>query len=148
MKVWLVSLLLFLGLGLPLAHAQGPRPGSAPDPVGEQIFPPELVMQHQAAIHLSEMQRTALIAEVKRVQTSSVDQQFEMQRTVERLVDALKADKPDEKQVIAQLDAVLAIEREIKRLHIGLAVRIKNLLSPEQLNQLRALRVGAPEARK
>ena len=148
MKVWLVSLLLFFGLGLPLAHAQGPRPGFAPDPVGEQIVPPELVMQHQAAIHLTETQRTALIAEVKRVQASAVDQQFEMQRAVERLVDALKADKPDEKQVIAQLDAVLAVEREIKRLHIGLAVRIKNLLSPEQLSQLRALRAGAPEARK
>jgi Spy/CpxP family protein refolding chaperone len=105
-------------------------------------------MQHQAAIRLTETQRTALIAEVKRVQASSVDQQFEMQRTVERLVDALKADKPDEKQVIAQLDAVLAIEREIKRLHIGLAVRIKNLLSPEQLNQLRALRTSSPEVRK
>ena len=119
-----------------------------PVPTRSDIFPPELVMQHQAAIRLSETQRTALIAEVKRVQASSIDQQFEMQRTVERLVDALKADKPDEKQVIAQLDAVLAIEREIKRLHIGLAVRIKNLLSPEQLNQLRALRTSSPEARK
>lgn len=148
MKAWLVSLLLFFGLGLPLAYAQGPRPGSGPDPVGEQIFPPELVMQHQAAIHLTETQRTALIAELKRVQAAAVDQQFEMQRAVERLVEALKADKPDEKQVIAQLDAVLAIERDIKRSHIGLAVRIKNLLSPEQLNQLRALRAASPEARK
>jgi len=148
MKAWLASLLLFFGLGLPLAHAQGSRPGPAPDPIGEQIFPPELVMQHQAAIHLTETQRTALIAEVKRVQASAVDQQFEMQRAVERLVDALKADKPDEKQVIAQLDPVLAIEREIKRSHIGLAIRIKNLLSAEQLNQLRALRAAASEARR
>ena len=50
MKAWLVSLLLFFGLGLPLAYAQGPRPGSGPDPVGEQIFPPELCDRYRGRI--------------------------------------------------------------------------------------------------
>jgi Spy/CpxP family protein refolding chaperone len=117
-------------------------------PLAEQLFPPELIMQHQQAIRLTEAQRTALIAEIKRVQGAVVDQQFEMQRAVERLVELLKPDRPDENQVLAQLDRVLAIERDVKRMHIGLAVRLKNLLTAEQLAQLRALRVVASDVRK
>jgi len=55
---------------------------------------------------------------------------------------------------LAQLDKVLDIEREIKRLHIGLAVRLKNRLTPEQQEQLNKMRMehhpgmppGSPEA--
>jgi len=36
---------------------------------------------------------------------------------------------------------VLEIEREIKRLHIGLAVRLKNRLTPEQQEQLHKMRM-------
>ncbi len=63
---------------------------------------------------------------------------------MEKLVDVLKPDHVDEAQALTQLDLVLAGEREIKRAHITLAVRIKNLLTPEQLRQLRALRAMPP----
>lgn len=113
------------------------------DPVGEQVFPPDLVLQHQKAIALTDAQRSALIAEIKRVQGSMVEHQADLARNVERLVDLLKPDRVDEAQALAQLDLVLATEREIKRQHIALAARIKNLLTPEQLRQLRALRAPA-----
>jgi hypothetical protein len=47
---------------------------------------------------------------------------------------------PVNKQALAQLDKVLEFEREIKRLHIGLAVRLKNRLTPEQQDQLHKMR--------
>jgi Spy/CpxP family protein refolding chaperone len=48
----------------------------------------------------------------------------------------MKSSSVNEQQALAQLDRVLEIEREIKRLHIGLAVRLKNRLTPEQQDQL------------
>lgn len=112
----------------------------AADAVGEQLFPPELILQHQSAIALGDAQRSALVAELKRAQAASLEPQVELQRRVERLVELLKPDRVDEPQALAQLDQVLAAEREVKRQHIALAVRLKALLSPEQIRRLRALR--------
>ena len=39
---------------------------------------------------------------------------------------------------------LLDLEREIKRLHIGLAVRLKNRLTPEQQEQLHNMRMDHP----
>jgi Spy/CpxP family protein refolding chaperone len=45
----------------------------------------------------------------------------------------------DEQQVLAQLEKVLAAEREIKRPQVMLLVRIKNKLTPEQQGKLSEL---------
>jgi Spy/CpxP family protein refolding chaperone len=128
------------------ALAQDPRmPGG--DPIGEQVFPPELILQHQKAIGITDAQRTALVAEVKRVQGSLLDQQVELQRRVEKLVELMTPDRPDETQVLAQLDLVLAAEREVKRQHLSLVVRLKSLLTPDQIRTLRSLRSGPATAR-
>jgi Spy/CpxP family protein refolding chaperone len=46
----------------------------------------------------------------------------------------------DEQQVLAQLERVLAAEREIKKEQVTLLVRIKNKLTPEQQGKLAELR--------
>lgn len=127
--------------GAPLSAQEA---GNAPrrDPIGEQVLPPELIMQHQKAIALSEAQKNAVIGEIKRTQVRMVDVQWDLQRALESMVDLLKQDKADEQKVLTQLDKVLAVEREIKRAHIGLAVRLKNILSPEQQRTLRELRAS------
>jgi len=58
---------------------------------------------------------------------------------MEGLVGLLKQPKADEAQVVAQLDKVLASEREIKRAQIALLVRIKNNLTAEQQHRLQTL---------
>lgn len=126
------------------AQAQDAPQAPANDPIAEQIFPPELIMKHQKAIQLSEAQKNAVIAEIKRTQTRMVDVQWDMQRAMEPLVSSLGKDKPDEQEVLAQLDKVLAAEREFKRSQITLAVRLKGILTPEQRRMLLDLRGSAP----
>jgi Spy/CpxP family protein refolding chaperone len=121
-------------------------PTPPPDPIGEQVLPPELIMRNQKAIQLTEAQKGAVIAEVKRAQARIVDVQWEMQRAMEPLVDLLAKEKVDEAQVLAQLDKVLASEREFKRAQIALAVRLKNILTAEQQRMLRELRSSTPRA--
>jgi Spy/CpxP family protein refolding chaperone len=128
------------------ALAQDAPPVPPNDPIAERIFPPELIMKYQKAIQLTETQKNALIAEVKRAQGRIVDVQWDMQRAMEPLVESLGKDKPDEQQVLAQLDKVLAAERDFKRVQLTLAVRLKGILTPEQERMLLEMRGGAPRA--
>ena len=50
-----------------------------------------------------------------------------------------KQERVDEAAFGTQLDKVLDVERELKHLHVGLLVAIKNLLTPEQKAKLREI---------
>ncbi len=138
------SACLWLACGALFAQEAGNAPRH--DPIAEHVLPPELIMQHQKAIGLAESQKGAVIGEIKRTQGRIIDVQWDLQRALERMVELLRQDKVDEQQVIAQLDNVLAVEREIKRAHLGLAVRLKNILTPEQQRALRELRASQPRS--
>ena len=144
MKLFATSCIACLWLACGPLFAQEARNEPRHDPIAEHVMPPELIMQHQKAIGLGDAQKTAVIAEIKKAQGRIVEVQWDMQRAMERMVELLSQDKADEQGVIAQLDNVLAVEREIKRVHLALAVRIKNILTPEQQRMLRELRAGQP----
>ncbi len=146
MKTATAVLALCLGLACHAAYAEDAPAGPPNDPIARSVLPPELIMQNQKAIQLSEAQKGAVIAEVKRAQGRIVDLQWDMQRALEPLVELLGKDKVDEPQVLAQLDKVLAAEREFKRTQLTLALRLKNILSPEQQRTLYDLRNAAPRA--
>jgi Spy/CpxP family protein refolding chaperone len=128
-----VSLLLFVS-------SLGAQQPPAADPLNDLLFPPELVMARQSAIGLSDSQKTYLRAEVLKAQTRFTELQWQLQEDMEGLIGLLKQPKADETQVAAQLDKVLASERDIKRAQISLLVRIKNNLTEEQQHRLQALR--------
>ena len=119
----------------PAPGDQGPRPGA--DPLMGNLFPPELIMQNQEAIGLTDDQRHYFIGEIQRTQTQATGIQWRLQAAVERLGGAVRQDHPDEAQVLAQLDSVLALEREMKRTQIALLVRLKGRLTAEQQAMLR-----------
>ena len=130
MKPMILTLLLFT----PLMAQQPPE-----DPLRDVLFPPEAVMQHQQAVGLSEEQKNNLKSEVRQAQLKFTELQWALQDEMERLVSLLKQSKVDEKQAAAQLDKVLAAEREVKRAQLMLLIRIKNNLTPAQQTQLREL---------
>ncbi len=113
---------------------------TAQDPVGDNLFPPELVMAHQSAIGLDETQKTYIRAELLKAQTRFTELQWQLQDSMEALAALLKQTPADETRVIAQLDKVLTSEREIKRTQITLMLRIKNKLTPDQQSRLQKLR--------
>jgi Spy/CpxP family protein refolding chaperone len=118
----------------------GAQQPPAADPLNNLMFTPELVMARQNAIGLSDAQKTYLRAEVLKAQTRFTELQWQLQDALEGLTGLLKQSKADETQVTAQLDKVLATEREIKRAQLSLLVRIKNNLTEEQQHRLQALR--------
>ncbi len=110
-----------------------------PDPFAGNLFPPELIMQHQQTLGLGEEQKNFLKAELRKTQTRLTELQWDLQDEMEKLTALMKQDQVDEAQVLTQLDKVLGLEREIKRTHIGLLIRIRNKLTPEQQARLREI---------
>jgi TonB-dependent SusC/RagA subfamily outer membrane receptor len=125
-----------------IATKGGRGPGALlqTDPLAKDMFPPELVMANQQAIDLTDSQRSAIQAAMRDAQSRFVDLQFAVSGEMEKLGQLLAPARVDEAAVLAQVDRVLAAEREIKRAQLGLMIRIKNRLTAEQQAELRALR--------
>jgi len=111
-----------------------------PDPLAHLMFPPDMIMAHARQLNLTEEQKTYMRAEIQKTMTIFQDLQWKLQDQMELLHDTMKSTSVNEQQALAHLDKVLDVEREIKRLHIGLAVRLKNRLTPEQQEQLNTMR--------
>ncbi|HYK21854.1 MAG TPA: hypothetical protein VEV42_14020 [Pyrinomonadaceae bacterium] len=118
-----------------------PQPPPNPDPLAHLMFPPDMIMAHARQLNLTDEQKAFMRAEIQKTMASFQDLQWKLQDQMELLHETMKSTSVNEQQALAQLDKVLDIEREIKRLHIGLAVRLKNRLTAEQQEQLNQMRV-------
>lgn len=128
---------------LPAAAPKGSsslRSGLAATELMERnFFAPELVMQHQKAIELTAGQQDSIRADMQKMIARFTELQWQQSAENEALLTLVAKERPDEKEVLAQLDKLLATENEIKRVHAGLLVRIKNSLTTEQQARLRQL---------
>jgi Spy/CpxP family protein refolding chaperone len=121
-------------------HPNPPHPPN-PDPLAHLMFPPDMIMNHARQLNLTDDQKAFMRAEIQKTTASFQDLQWKLQDQMELLQETMKSTSVNEQQALAQLDKVLDLEREIKRLHIGLAVRLKNRLTPEQQDQLHKMRM-------
>ncbi|HKO36291.1 MAG TPA: periplasmic heavy metal sensor [Pyrinomonadaceae bacterium] len=132
----------------PQPEPSQPRTPKPPhDPFGP-MFPPEIVMQNQRELGLTDQQKAYMRTEIGKTSARFNDLQWQLHDAMEVLHETMKATQVNEQQALAQLDRVLGFEREVKRLHMELAIKIKNNLTPEQQQKLQSLRrtrePGAP----
>ncbi len=97
-------------------------------------------MAHSEQIGLDHKQRAAIKAEVQRMQAKFIDAQWDLQEQTGRMTQLLQQMPVDEAKVLEQADKIMSFEREIKRAHLALLVRIKNALTPDQIAKLESLR--------
>lgn len=132
---------LVLVLALTLAAASSSAAQGNPEPdFGRHLFPPELVMKYHQKIGLRPEQRTTITDAIQQVQSRMVEHQWRMQEETQKLGELLQGAPVNESAVLAQVDRVLGIERDVKRAHMTLLVRIKNTLTREQHAMLKGLR--------
>jgi Spy/CpxP family protein refolding chaperone len=129
---------LFLLALLP-AFASAQAGGGGDDPFARYLFPPDRIMSHSLEIGLEDAQKTAIRNEVQKAQPKFTDAQFELQADGEKMIRLLQEKPVDETRVLAQVDRILAVEKEIKKTQITLLVRIKNVLTPAQQARLAEL---------
>jgi Spy/CpxP family protein refolding chaperone len=147
----LLCILVAIGLCLPAAAQDVPKPAPSStsgarsaDPIGGKLFPPELIMTHQEELRIDERQRDAILKELERAQAQFPRLQWQLQAATEQLSSLLEAPKIDEAKALAQAGEVMRLETEVKKMHLGLLIRIRNLLTDAQRTKLQELRRETP----
>ena len=136
------KLLLILASGAILTAQQ---PGG--DPLAAHFVPPEVIMQHQVELGVSEAQRERIKGLVIGAQQRFTELQWDLQAEVEALSRLLADHAADEEPVLEQLSRVLAIEGDVKRTQVSMLLALRRELTPEQFAEAQRLRPsqGAPQ---
>jgi Spy/CpxP family protein refolding chaperone len=116
------------------------------DPLGDVMFPPDLILGHSREIMLTAEQKSFMRGEIQKTTNRFNELQWALHDSMEDLHQVLEASSVNDQQALALLDKVLDIEREIKRLHFGMGIRLKNKLTPDQQAKLQSIRMGRPWA--
>lgn len=136
----LIALMTLLTSLCPLFAADHSKKAS--DPFNGAFFPPELVLMAQDRIALTPEQLETVRERMAKTQLRSGELRVKMEREAATLQALTKQERVEETTLLAQLDKVLDVEREVKHLQIGTAVAIKNLLTSEQQAKLREIAKG------
>lgn len=131
---------VLLGAG-PVAAQTAPK--QEEDPFATVLFPPELIMQHARAIQLNDEQRAAITRLIGQLQGRVLGLQWQLAEQVQALKETLSRPRVDQDRALDQLNRVLETEKSIKRAHLEMLLRIKNVLRAEQQAELARLRDAA-----
>ena len=110
------------------------------DPIADHLFPPELLQRAHEEIALTDGQRQRIQEEAEKTGARFRELQEHLQQETDALAALVKSERVDAPAALAQLDKVLAAEREMKRTQVGFLLAIKNQLTPEQQVKLAAFR--------
>lgn len=116
---------------------QGP---GGPPSFERHLFPPEMVLHNQLALNLTEEQLTTIKRLLNETHGRVIDLQADLARVTERLNGILEPPRVDEAAALSAAEEAMRLESHVKREHLGLLVRVKNLLTEEQQQTLRSLR--------
>jgi len=135
----------------PMGGGRGPGPGpmAGPGPHGpglgahefrEHLVAPQLLLRNQLALGLTDDQIETIKKLVGESHSKTIDLRTDLQRVTERLGAIVAASKVDEPAALAASEEAMALESQIKKAHLALLIRVKNLLTAEQFEKAKALR--------
>jgi Spy/CpxP family protein refolding chaperone len=104
-----------------------------------RLFAPELILQHRAELKLTDAQRDALRRELVGVQAKASEIDFEMLDLSTEVTAMLDRHPIDSKPVMGPVEKMLAAENRKKLLYLEMLIRIKNLLTADQVQTARTL---------
>lgn len=123
-----------------LTLAAGTVGAAEADPFNGRLLPLELVMAHRSEIGLTEQQKKQIGELVVTVQQEVAGRRWEMQTAYFELMEVLDEPEVDEERAISLARQAVDTENEIKLEQMRLLIRLRNLLTPEQIATLRARR--------
>jgi Spy/CpxP family protein refolding chaperone len=129
---------LFCFLVLP--GASNAQVESTDDPFASLVFTPEEIMQHRRAIDLNDEQRDGITRLIQDLQGEMVGLQWRLLDETEAVKEALEGPRVDLDRVMDRFGKALDTEMDVKRVHLELLIRIKNILTPSQQEKLLRLR--------
>ncbi|MCB1684562.1 MAG: hypothetical protein KDI31_08755 [Pseudomonadales bacterium] len=121
--------------GLPAAAAEA-------DPFDGRLLPLELVMAHRKEIGLTRDQSDRIGELVVEMQKAVADKQWRMQAAFFDLLAVLDEPKVDEGEALKLSKQAVDTENEIKLEQLRFLIRLRNLLTEDQIVTLRARRAA------
>jgi len=129
---------IFLLLFAAGANAQGM--GAQKDVFKGKLFPPNIILEHQDELDLTKDQYTAIKAAVVEVQTSVAEHEWDMREAYQQALLQLDESPVNEDEVLASVQKVLQAENNVKQLQMTMLIRLRNLLTDEQMEYLQSVR--------
>ena len=122
-------------LALGSAMAAGPKD----DVFKGRLFPPNVILEHQAELGLSKAQFAAIKEAVVEVQAGVAEHEWDMREAYQALMLELEKAPIDEDRVLAHAEVALQAENRVKKKQMTMLVRLKNLLTAEQVSYLESV---------
>lgn len=119
------------------AHAQ--RPGQDRDPFQGKLFAPNVILENRDALDLTREQFTAIRAAVVEVQGDIAEHEWDLREAYQQVLTDLDESPVDEDKILAGVEKALLAENEVKKRQVTLLIRLRNLLTDEQLATLQSL---------
>ena len=130
--------LIVCGLITALCCFGPPAVAAEADPFDGRLLPLELVMAHRKEIDLTGGQNKQIGALVVEMQKAVADKQWQMQSAYFDLMAVLDEPQVDEAQALELARQAVDTENEIKIEQMRLLIRVRNLLTAEQIATLRS----------
>jgi Spy/CpxP family protein refolding chaperone len=108
------------------------------------LFPPDFVLANQTALGLSDKQILAITKDVGATHDKLAPMQDNVRTLAGQLHDMLNQSKIDESAALDLASQVHDMEKQIKLTHMGLMIRVKNQLTPDQQDKLKNLAPPRP----
>ena len=133
------GLLVLLGL-VYLAGASAMAQGQKADPFKGKLFAPNVILEHRDELGLSKQQFTDIRMAVVDVQANVAEFEWDVAEAYQQLLAEIDKSPIDEAAVMQYVNAALLAENEVKKLQVAMLVRLKNLLTDEQIAYLESVR--------
>jgi hypothetical protein len=136
MKKGLLILLACTCLGVTTVAAKEPKD----DVFKGKLFAPNVILENQAELELSKQQFTDIRRAVVDVQANVAEHEWDVREAYQSILAELDRAPIDEVQVLEYVDAALRAENEVKKLQVAMLIKLKNLLTAEQVAYLESIR--------
>ena len=112
------------------------------DPFRNSFFQPEIVLRYAEELGLSQEKAEAIHQELLSHREAYEKAGADQRASAKALSEALEAHPVDTSDALEKLDAVLAAENALKRLHVKMMIGVRNQLTAEQMAQVNELKRG------
>ena len=129
MKILVAAVAIFsLGIAVAADKKENPFKG--------KLFAPNEILENQAELGLTKDQFTEIRATVVEVQGNLAEYEWDMREAYLKLMAELDESPISEDRVLEHAEVALLAENQVKKHQMAMLVRLKNLLTAEQIAYL------------
>lgn len=106
------------------------------DPFKGKLFAPNVILENQAELGLTKDQFTEIRATVIEVQGNVAEYEWDMREAYLKLMAELDKSPISEDRVLEHAEVAMLAENQVKKHQMAMLVRLKNLLTADQIAYL------------